>query len=112
MAKDLNKVLLIGNLTRDPEMRATPAGAMVASFGLATNRVWTNAEGEKTEDTQYHKISAWGKVAELCEKMLTKGSRVYIEGRIENRSWTAPDGQVKSNNEIVINDMILLDRKE
>lgn len=110
MAKSLNKVTLIGNLTRDPEMRFTPSGAGVCSFGIATNRQWT-VEGEKKEDVEFHKIVAWNKLAEICAQLLTKGRKVYVEGRLQTRSWQAQDGAQKSTTEIVIDDMILLDPK-
>jgi single-strand DNA-binding protein len=111
MARSLNKATLIGNLTRDPELRYTPSGAAVVSFGLATNRSWTTDTGEKREETEFHRIVAWNKLAELCSQFLTKGRKVYVEGRLATRSWTSQDGQQKQSTEIVIDDMILLDNK-
>lgn len=111
MARSLNRVQLIGNLTRDPELRYTPSGSAVCSFSLATNRSWTTDSGEKHEDAEYHRIVAWNKLAELCSQLLVKGSKVYIEGRLSTRSWTAQDGAQKSVTEIVADDMILLDSK-
>lgn len=111
MARSLNRVQLIGNLTRDPELRYTPNGTAVCSFGLATNRSWTTDTGEKHEETEFHKIVAWNKLAELCSQFLTKGRKVYVEGRLSTRSWTAQDGQQRSSTEVVIDDMILLDSK-
>ena len=113
MARSLNRVQLIGNLTRDPELRYTPQGTGVCTFGLATNRSWTTDSGEKKEDAEYHKIVAWNKLGELCSQLLTKGRKVYVEGRLSTRSWTGQDGSQKTTTEIVIDDMIILDsRKE
>lgn len=111
MARSLNRVQLIGNLTRDPELRYTPQGTAVCTFGLATNRSWTTDNGEKKEDTEFHRIVVWNKLAELCSQLLSKGRKVYVEGRIANRSWTGQDGTQKSTTEIVIEDMIILDNK-
>lgn len=111
MARSLNRVQLIGNLTRDPELRYTPNGTAVCSFGLATNRSWTTDTGEKHEESEFHKIVAWNKLAELCSQFLVKGRKVYVEGRLSTRSWQAQDGQQRSSTEVVIDDMILLDAK-
>lgn len=107
----LNRVLLIGNLTRDPELRYTPAGMAVASFGLATNRVWMTKQGERKEDAQFHRIVAWNKLAELCSQLLSKGRRIYVDGRIQYREFTDNEGMKKQITEIVIDDMIILDNK-
>jgi len=112
MARSLNRVQLIGNLTRDPELRYTPAGNAVCTFGLATNRSWTTDAGEKREEVDFHKIVAWNKLAELCSQFLVKGRKVYVEGRLSTRNWTAQDGSQKSTTEVVIDDMILLDNKQ
>lgn len=113
MARSLNRVQLIGNLTRDPELRYTPQGTAVCTFGLATNRSWTTDNGDKKEEAEYHKIVAWNKLGELCSQLLSKGRKVYVEGRLSTRSWTGQDGVQKSTTEIVIDDMIILDsRKE
>lgn len=109
--RSLNKVMLIGNLTRDPELRYTPAGTAVCSFGLATNRYWTTDTGEKKEETEFHRIVAWNKLAELCSQLCTKGRKVFVEGRLSTRSWTGQDGLQRTVTEIVIEDMILLDPK-
>lgn len=109
--RSLNKALLIGNLTRDPELRYTPNGTAVCSFGLATNRFWTTDTGEKREDTEFHRIVAWNKLAEICSQLCTKGRKVFVEGRLSTRSWTAQDGTQRTVTEIVIEDMILLDSK-
>ncbi len=107
----LNRVMLIGNLTRDPELRYTPAGMAVVSFGLATNRVWVTKQGEKKEDAQFHRIVAWNKLAELCSQLLAKGRRIYVEGRIQYREIVDSQNVRKQVSEIVIDDMIILDNK-
>ena len=109
MARSLNRVQLIGNLTRDPELRYTPKGTAVCSFGIATNRSWTTDTGEKRDEADFHKIVAWSKLAELCSQFLTKGKKVYVEGRLTTRNWNAQDGTQKSTTEVIISDMILLD---
>lgn len=109
MARSLNRVQLIGNLTRDPELRYTPQGTAVCSFGLATNRSWTTDTGEKRDEAEFHRIVAWNKLAELCSQFLTKGKKVFVEGRLATRTWNAQDGTQKSTTEIIISDMILLD---
>ena len=111
MARSLNKVELIGNLTRDPELRYTPAGTAVCTFGLATNRYWTTDAGEKKEDAEFHRIVAWNKLAELCAQLLAKGRKVYVEGRLQTRRWTGQDEVERTTTEIVINDMIILDSR-
>lgn len=110
-SRSLNKVSLIGNLTRDPELRYTPQGTAVAQFGLATNRDWTTAQGEKKEEVQYHRIIAWSKLAELCSQLLTKGSKVFVEGRIVYRSFEGKDGVQRNITEIVMDNMIVLSGK-
>src|ERR1700729_3390790 len=112
MARSLNRVQLIGNLTRDPELRYTPNGNAVCTFGLATNRTWTTDSGEKREEVDFHRIVAWNKLAELCSQFLVKGRKVYVEGRLSTRNWTAQDGTQKSTTEVVIDDMILLDNRQ
>jgi single-strand DNA-binding protein len=110
--RSLNKVQLIGNLTRDPELRYTPQGTAVCTFGLATNRSWVTEGGEKREETEFHRIVAWNKLAELCSQLLFKGRKVYVEGRLQTRRWTAPDGSQRQATEIVISDMMILDSKK
>jgi single-strand DNA-binding protein len=112
MARSLNRVQLIGNLTRDPELRYTPSGAAVCSFSIATNRNWTTDSGEKKEQVEFHRIVAWNKLAELCSQFLTKGRKVFVEGRLTTRSWVAQDGAQKQTTEIIISDMILLDSRK
>lgn len=111
-SRSLNKVTLIGNLTRDPELRYTPAGTAVCTFGLATNRSWTTQTGEMKEDTEFHRIVAWNKLAELCAQLLTKGRKAYVEGRLSTHSWTGQDGVPRTSTEVVIEDMIILDSKK
>lgn len=107
----LNKVMLIGNLTRDPEMRYTPSGAAVCTFGIATNRYYTASDGEKKEETEFIKIVSWNKLAELCSQLLSKGRKVYVDGRLQTRSWETPDGQPRQTTEVVIDDMRILDSR-
>lgn len=111
MARSLNKVTLIGNLTRDPELRYTPAGTAVCTFGLATNRQWTTDSGEKKEDVEFHRIVAWNKLGELCAQLLAKGRKVYVDGRLQTRKWTGNDQVERTTTEIVISDMIILDSR-
>ena len=111
MARSLNKATLIGNLTRDPELRYTPQGTAVCTFGVATNRQWTTESGEKKEDVEFHRVVAWNKLAELCSQLLGKGKKVYVEGRLQTRNWTGKDEVKRSTTEVVINEMIILDSK-
>lgn len=106
-SRSLNRVILIGNLTRDPELKYTPSGTAVCTFGVATNRSWNTADGQVKEETQFHRIVAWQKLAELCGKLLTKGRKVYLEGRLTYRSFTGKDGQQRSITEIVLDDFIV-----
>ncbi len=107
---DLNRAQLIGNVTRDPEVRTTPTGQTVASFGIATNAQWTDTQGSKQVRTEFHNIVAWGKLADICRQYLTKGKKVFLEGRIQSREWEAQDGQKRTRTEIVAENMIMLDR--
>ncbi|OGD63605.1 hypothetical protein A2160_01935 [Candidatus Beckwithbacteria bacterium RBG_13_42_9] len=104
-------VQLIGNLTRDPELRFTPQGTAVCTFGLATNREWTDQSGQKTEETEFHRVVAWHKLAELCSQLLFKGRKVYVEGRLQTRKWTGADNQERQTTEVVIDNMIILDNR-
>ena len=106
-SRSLNRVILIGNLTRDPELKYTPSGTAVCSFGVATNRSWKTADGETKEETKYHRIVAWQKLAELCGKLLTKGRKIYLEGRLVYRTFTGRDGQQRTVSEIVLDDFIV-----
>ena len=106
-SRSLNRVILIGNLTRDPELKYTPSGTAVCSFGVATNRSWKTADGDTKEETQYHRIIAWQKLAELCGKILSKGRKVYLEGRLVYRPLTGRYGQQRTISEIVLDDFIV-----
>jgi len=108
---NLNKAMLIGNLTRDPELRNTPSGQNVAAFSVATNLVWTDQSGQQQKKTEFHNIIAWRKLAEICAKYLHKGSKVYIEGRLQTTDWTGQDGIKRYRTEIVAENMIMLDNK-
>lgn len=107
---NLNKAMIIGNLTRDPEVKTTPAGASVASFSVATNFIWNDASGQKQEKAEYHNVVAWRKLADIIGQYLKKGSKVYIEGRLQTRDWTGQDGVKRYRTEIVADNMIMLDR--
>lgn len=111
MAGSLNKVMLIGNVGRDPEMRYLQTGSPVTSFSLATNRVWNDQSGERQEETTWHNIVAWSRLAEQCNEFLSKGRKVYIEGRLQNRSWDGPDGQKRYRTEVVADRMVMLDSR-
>ena len=106
---DLNKVMLIGRLTKNPELRSTPSGQSVTSFSVATNRVFTDATGKKQERPEFHSIVAWGKLAEICSQYLVKGRRVYLEGRLQTRDWMAQDQTKRYTTEVVADNMIILD---
>ncbi|MEK7509068.1 MAG: single-stranded DNA-binding protein [Patescibacteria group bacterium] len=107
---NLNKAMIIGNLTRDPEMRQTPNGKSVVSFAVATNRVWVSAAGAKQEEVEYHNIVAWGKLAEICNQYLKKGRKAYVEGRLKTRDWVGKDGVKHVRTEIIAENMIILDK--
>ena len=104
----VNKVILVGNLGRDAELRFTPGGAAVATLNLATTEVWNDRQGQKQEKTEWHRVIAWDKLAEIVERYLKKGDRVYIEGRIEYRQWEGQDGQTRYTTEIRAREMIML----
>ncbi len=111
-SRSLNRVMLIGNLTRDPELRYTPQGTPVCTWGLATNRSWQpSSGGERQEETEFHRIVSWNKLAELCAELLFKGRKVFTEGRLQTRNWTDAQGQERTTVEIVIDNMIVLDSK-
>jgi len=107
---NLNKAMIIGNLTRDPELRSTPGGQSVCSFGVATNQVWTDQQGNRQERAEFHNIVAWGKLAEICGQYLSKGRKVYIDGRLQTRDWEGQDGVKRYRTEIIAENMIMLDR--
>jgi len=108
---NLNKAMIIGNVTRDPELKNTPSGQSVVSFGVATNLVWNDQSGQQQKKTEFHNIIAWRKLAEVCAKYLHKGSKVYIEGRLQTTDWTGNDGVKRYRTEIVAENMIMLDNK-
>ncbi|HPD74309.1 MAG TPA: single-stranded DNA-binding protein [bacterium] len=110
-SRNLNKVMLIGNLTRDPEMRYTPQGNAVASFVIATNREWVT-QGEKKQSVDFHNVVAWNKLAEICGQLLKKGVKVFVEGRLQTRDWVGEDGKKRYKTEIIIDDMIILTPKK
>ena len=111
MARSINKVILIGNLGEDPEVRYTGSGVAVATFSMATTERWTGQDGQPSEATYWHKIIAWRKLAEICGEYLKKGSKVYVEGKITYRSWEK-DGIKKTSTEIVIDQLVMLDGKK
>lgn len=108
MARGLNKVMIIGNVGREPEMRYTPSGRPVTSFSVATSRTWTSAEGERREETEWFNVVAWGTLAEICKSHLTKSQQVYVEGRLQTRGWEDDSGKKHFRTELVANEMILL----
>lgn len=111
MGRGLNKVMIIGNVGRDPEMRYTPSGRPVTSFSVATGRTWTSADGERHEETEWFNVVAWGNLAEICNTHLSKGQQVYVEGRLQTRGWEDSSGKKHFRTELVANEMILLDRQ-
>lgn len=110
MAFSLNRAQIIGNVTRDPEVRQTPGGQSVASFSIATNSVWIDKAGQKQEKAEFHNIVAWGKLAEICGQYMQKGRKVYAEGRLQTRDWDGEDGVKRYKTEIIAENIILLDR--
>lgn len=106
---DLNKVMLIGRLTKNPELKTTATGQNVTSFSMATNRYYTDNAGQKQEKAEFHNITAWGKLADICSQFLAKGRRAYIEGRLQTREWQTPDGQRRFATDVVAENMIILD---
>jgi single-strand DNA-binding protein len=113
MSRGLNKVMIIGRLGRDPEMRYTPSGRPVTTFSVATSRTWNTSEGERRTETEWFNVVAWGSLAEICKQYLTKGQQVYIEGRLQTRHWDDNEGVKRTSTEIVANEMIMLgERRE
>lgn len=108
---DLNRATIIGRLTRDPELRSLPTGRSVASFSVATGRVWTDANGQKQKQTEFHNVVVWAKLAETAAQYLKKASRIYVEGRLQTRDWTGQDGAKRTRTEIVCDSFIMLDGK-
>ncbi len=109
---DLNKVMLIGNVTADPELRTTPNGQNVVSFSIATNLQWTDQSGQRQSKAEFHNIVAWRKLADIIGQYVKKGTKIYLEGRLQTRSWDAQDGQKKYRTEIVADNMILLGSRQ
>lgn len=107
----LNRVQIIGNVTRDPEMRYTPNGQAVCSFSVATNRRWRDKDGNNQEQTEFHNVVAWGKVAEIISQYVKKGNKIYIEGRLQTRNWEGQDGTKRNRTEIVMEDFVFLTPK-
>jgi single-strand DNA-binding protein len=107
----LNRVMLIGNVGTDPEMRFTPSGSSVTSFRIATNRVFTTSDGERKQETEWFTVVAWRKLAESCNQFLTKGQRVYVEGSLRTRTWEGQDGQKRSRVEVIANRVLFLDKQ-
>ncbi len=108
---DLNRVTIIGRLTRDPELRTIPSGKSVASFSVATGRAWSDAQGQKQKQTEFHNIVMWGKLGEIAGQYLHKGSKIYVEGRLQTRDWAGQDGVKRYRTEIIAENMIMLDAK-
>lgn len=108
MSRGLNKVMIIGHLGRDPEMRYTPSGRPVTNFSVATSRTWNTSEGERRTETEWFNVVAWGSLAEICNQYLVKGQQVYVEGRLQSRSWEDADGKRHTSVEIIANEMIML----
>jgi single-strand DNA-binding protein len=110
MAYSVNQAIILGNLTRDPELRYTPAGHAVCSFSVATNRSWTTSEGDQREKADFHNVVAWRKLAEICSQYLIKGQKVYVQGRLQTRTWEGQDGNRRSRTEIVADQVVMLQR--
>lgn len=109
--RSINKVILIGNITRDPELKQTQNGQAVATFGIATNREWMTSRGERKKSAEFHEVVAWAKLAELCQNYLRKGKLVYLEGYLKTRSWETETGEKRFRTEIVLHDIIMLDKR-
>ena len=109
--RSVNKVILIGNLTRDPELKNTSSGQSIVNFGLATNRQWSTSNGEKRSSAEFHECVAWAKLAEICDSHLKKGMLVYVEGYLKTRSWDREDGTRNYRTEVVLHDMIILEKR-
>lgn len=110
-SSSLNKIMIIGNLGAEPEMRFTPSGSPVTSFRVATNRVYNTPEGERKEETEWFTVVTWNRLAENCNQFLTKGQQVYVEGRLHTRTWEGQDGQKRTSVEIIANNVIFLSKR-
>jgi single-strand DNA-binding protein len=111
MSRGLNKVMIIGHLGRDPEMRYTPSGRPVTTFSVATSRTWNTSNGERHTETEWFNVVAWGNLAEICKQYLSKGQQVYVEGRLQSRQWEDKEGNKHSSVEVVANEMIMLSER-
>lgn len=111
MSRGLNKVMIIGNVGRDPEMRYTPSGKAVTSFSVATNRSWTSSQGERREKTEWFNVVAWNQLAEICNQYLKKSQQVYVEGRLQTRKWQDSNNNPRTSVEVIANEVIMLDRQ-
>jgi single-strand DNA-binding protein len=109
--RSINKIILIGNLTRDPEMKETQSGQPITTFGIATNREWMTGEGDRKKSTEFHEVVAWAHLAEICHKYLKKGKLVYLEGYLKTRSWENEGGEKRFRTEVVLQDMIMLEKR-
>lgn len=109
--RSVNKVILIGNLTRDPDMRQTPNGQQVCTFGIATNRQWMAKDGGKHSSAEFHELVAWARLAEICGKYLKKGKLIYVEGYLKTRAWDTPEGIRRHKTEVIVQDMIMLEKR-
>lgn len=113
MSRGLNKVMIIGHLGKDPEMRYTPSGRAVTTFNVAVSRSWNSSDGQRRSETEWFKVVSWGNLAEICNKYLTKGQQVYIEGRLQTRRWEDKEGNSRKSVEVVANEMTMLgDRRD
>ncbi|MCK9186476.1 single-stranded DNA-binding protein [Candidatus Gracilibacteria bacterium] len=109
--RSINKVIIVGNLTRDPELKQTQSGQPVATFGIATNREWATRDNDRKKSTEFHEVVAWARLAEICAQYLRKGKLVYIEGYLKTRSWESESGEKRFRTEVVMQDMIMLDKR-
>lgn len=109
--RSVNKVILIGNVTRDPEVRQTGSGQPVCTFGLATNRQWVTSDGEKHSMAEFHELVAWSRLADICEKYVRKGKLLFVEGYLKTRSWDTPEGVKKFKTEVIVQDLIMLEKR-
>jgi len=109
--RSVNKVILIGNLTRDPEMRQTPNSQQVCTFGIATNRQWVSKDGSKHTSAEFHELVAWARLADICGKYLKKGKLIYVEGYLKTRAWDTPEGVRRHKTEVIVQDMIMLEKR-
>lgn len=109
--RSVNKVILVGNVTRDPDVRQTSNGQAIVTFGLATNRQWKNSKGDKQDQAEFHELVAWSRLADLCSRYVKKGKLLYVEGYLKTRSWDTPEGTRRFKTEIVVQDLIMLEKK-